>query len=66
MFWVHYKSVEPKVQHVLCHYYAAIKIVIRSSTSSYFFLTVVNAKMWGFNNVSVLTLGILKCRKDKK
>ncbi len=29
MFWVHSNSVEPKVQHVLCHCYAAINIFIK-------------------------------------
>ncbi len=26
MFWVHFDSIEPKVQHELCHCYAAINI----------------------------------------
>ncbi len=29
MFGVHYNSVEPKVQHVFCHCYAAINIFIK-------------------------------------
>ncbi|KAL0168466.1 hypothetical protein M9458_036688, partial [Cirrhinus mrigala] len=29
MFWVHSDSVEPKLQHVLCHCYAAINIFIK-------------------------------------
>ncbi len=29
LFWVHSNAVEPKVQHVLCHFYAAINILIK-------------------------------------
>ncbi len=48
MFWVHYKSVEPKVQHVLCHYYAAIKIVIKIINVLVFFSYSGKCKNVGF------------------
>ncbi len=59
MFGVHSNSIEPKVQHVLCHCYAAINIFIKIFKVLITFSHNMNYSLLYEENVSsILLLGV--------
>ncbi len=51
-----------KIEIVMLRFFLLFQRLKAQSLSQLVCSNVVNAKMLGFNNVSVLTLGILRCR----